>query len=389
MRGLVATLAAFNCLRVVLADLGHFALQKVLDDGLEVFGNAQSNDSQNANWMASYPDSTPIVHLNIPGTHDTATWNYSQSTQDSLSYATRCDGVDILDPSIYRCQTASIAQSLQAGIRFFDLRYAFDPVDTRLVFWHAEALTSARATVEDVLYSFYAWLDSHPSETVILSFMYQGSTKANATNSAAVQQMLFGILTSDAATQYILQERGSLGTLGDARGKIILFRRFAMDQLPPEYDAALPGIQLPPSQWTDNGANITIVYNQSTDATAYIEDLYEPPGDNARDGIAAKLDAVKANLEKAAGGDPDGLFVTFTSATKPLNANSPITPEIFALGNGTEETPDGGVNEQLVPILEGHQAQRLGIVVMDFFGEPAGLIDQILGAGHVALKSQP
>jgi 1-phosphatidylinositol phosphodiesterase len=45
---------------------------------------------------------------------------------------------------------------LDAGIRVFDLRYAFDVTNTSLVFYYSQALLSEATTLDDVLFSFYA-----------------------------------------------------------------------------------------------------------------------------------------------------------------------------------------------------------------------------------------
>ncbi|KAI3337618.1 PLC-like phosphodiesterase [Xylariaceae sp. AK1471] len=362
--------------------LGQMALQKILQDGRDVFGDfklesSSSDSSRHAYWMAHLPDSIPITQLNIPGTHDTATWNYTQATQDEMSYATRCDGTTPARARVYRCQRRSIAESLEAGIRFFDLRFALDPLDARLVFWHGPALLSARATVEDVLFGFYGWLDTHPSETVILSLKYEDSTKANATSDAKVQGSLFDVLMSGTAKRYIHQGRGAVGTLGEVRGKIILFRRFDLSSLPPEFEEAIPGLHMSPVDWPDNSRDFALVYNQTTGATAYIEDYYYPSDyTTVEDNIAAKFDAVSAHLEKAAAGDYDSLFVTFTSGTH-VDVLPPVYPEVMALGSGAMDntTAGGGVNYRLVKLLDELKGKRLGIVIMDFFEEPKGLVD--------------
>ena len=72
------------------------------------------------------------------------------------------------------------------------------------------------------------------------------------------------------------------------------------------------------------------------------------------------------------------LFWTFASSTK-LPNTPPITPAMQALGNGSGVTPLGGVNHQLVPILREMRGQRLGIVMFDFYEEPAELLDLFLG----------
>jgi len=118
--------------------LANFALQKVLDDAAPIFGNYNNKQTNTSTWMKAYPDNTPIVHMNIPGTHDSATWNYSQAAQDSLLHITNLDGLPQYPAEIFRCQDKSLIAQLNAGIRVFDLRPAFDPLNSTLVFWHSK-----------------------------------------------------------------------------------------------------------------------------------------------------------------------------------------------------------------------------------------------------------
>lgn len=368
-----------SCHQPALPDL---ALQHVLGDASQIFGisSATAHPPSNKNastWMSHYPDSTPLTHLTIPGAHDAATWNFSLTTRDSLP-----PDSGTKDPAYFRTQRSSISSALEAGVRFFDLRYAMDPTGTTLVFWHHEALLSEIARVADVMFAFYAWLEAHGTEAVLLSFQYEGGTVPGAANDGRVQQQLFDVLTTPAARKYTLQARGELGTLGRARGKIVLLRRFDLDRLAPGYEAAMPGIHLSPGLWPDNEPDFELVYNADKGLAAYIEDYYEPAdlpiGLNASVNIAKKLDAVTAHLRKAATELPDSLFITFASGEHNDNV-PPVFPEIMALGNGTAETPLGGVNQQLVPVLEGLKGKRLGVVVLDYWDEPVGLVETILG----------
>ena len=120
--------------------------------------------------MKDYPDSTMLVHMNIPGTHDSSTWNYSQATQDSLLHITAVDGVVPSPAAIYRCQELSYFDMLNMGIRAFDIRYSFDATNSSLVVYHSAALQSETALLSDIMFRFYQWLDDHPSETLLLSF---------------------------------------------------------------------------------------------------------------------------------------------------------------------------------------------------------------------------
>ncbi|ROV98392.1 hypothetical protein VMCG_07202 [Cytospora schulzeri] len=352
----------------------------------EIFGPYVQENGTFASWMSRYPDHTPLVRMNIPGTHDSATWNYTQATQDALSNITAGDGETMYPYQVFRCQSASIIASLNAGVRFFDLRFALDPTGSKLVFFHSQALMSEIATVDDVVTAFYYWLDKHPSETVILSFQYESSTIVNATFDSTVQMMLFDILNSTTAARYIEQTHDVLPTLGEARGKVVLFKRFDLDQLPDEYDETLPGLHLSPSLWTEDGSNFALTYNTDSNLTAYIEDYYEPDdlGDNSTvtANIAAKVKATTTHLQMATSRNSshaDNLFITFASAEHVTTTPVAVTPEVMAIGADNSTTPLGGVNQQILPVLKGHRGQRMGVVVVDFWDQPVDLISRILG----------
>jgi 1-phosphatidylinositol phosphodiesterase len=365
---------------LVSSSLADFALQKVLEDATPIFGSYTRDTAEKAEWMKSYSDDTLLVHMNIPGTHDSATWNYTQATQDAMRGITDLNQVTVPVPETYRCQELPLIDMLNMGIRAFDLRYAIDPTNTTLIFYHSYALLSELATVDDVLFGFYQWLDDHPSETIFLSFQHESSTARYTANDATQQLQLYNILTSPAARHYFVQTKNELGKLGDARGKINLMRRFDLDKLPDSYTAALPGLHFSPSLWTDNGPDITLVYNTSKNLTAYIEDYYQPltpMRSDAIENIQWKYNATVKNIEKATTEQLDSLFWTWASGTNTAN-NPPDWPRIIALGNGTKYTPDGGVNQQLVPFLRGQKGKRVGIVMFDFFDQPTELIDIFL-----------
>ncbi|KND92256.1 1-phosphatidylinositol phosphodiesterase, partial [Tolypocladium ophioglossoides CBS 100239] len=391
--GLCALLSLHPIAALAGSSLEDLALQKTLGDASPVFGVYQDVQSRTSTWMRAYPDDTPIAHMNIPGTHDTATWNYSRATQQYLDHVTSLVGLHDTDPTLYRCQQSSIVDMLNAGIRVFDLRYAFDVTNSTLVFWHGPALQSETATLDDVLIGYYKWLDDHPSEAVFLSFQYQGSTAPNAQNDAGVQTLLYSALTSPPSKEYVLQTKDHIGTLGEARGKVTLLKRFDLNKLDPSYDASLPGVHFSPNDWDDNvsfveslgalqvadmpqGPNITLVYNKDTGETAYIEDYYQPmtpQGSSLEENIIWKYNATVAHLQMAAQTHPDSLFWSFASSNN-IGNTPPNTPEEQALGDGTVT----GVNQRLIPFLKTQRGKRLGIVMFDFFEEPSDLMSTFL-----------
>jgi hypothetical protein len=108
------------------SSLSHLALQKVLNDASPIFGYFTKASTPDSSWMSKYPDSTKLIHMNIPGAHDPQTWNYSLATQESLNHVTDLDGNPPAPAEFYRCQEKSFIDMLNAGIRAFDIRYAFD-----------------------------------------------------------------------------------------------------------------------------------------------------------------------------------------------------------------------------------------------------------------------
>lgn len=50
----------------------HF-IQSFYDECNQGIDQGCSNEINTCDWMAKFPDSTKLVHMNLPGTHDTAT----------------------------------------------------------------------------------------------------------------------------------------------------------------------------------------------------------------------------------------------------------------------------------------------------------------------------
>ncbi|KAJ7474264.1 PLC-like phosphodiesterase [Mycena latifolia] len=337
------------------------------------FDEGCSQTAKTCDWMRKFSDGTKLVHMNLPGTHDSATWNYSQATQDSLL---RYTGV-IPAADLFRCQEHSLFQMLNGGIRVFDLRFAYNPGNDTLGFHHSQALLAPTTTVEDVFFGFYSWLDKHPTEAVLISLNYESGT--GTPNDAKLQQHIYDIMSSSLASRYWVQTSGLLGTLGQARGKLTFLQRYSYDLIPAS-DSHRIGIQLAPNLWTDNSPNITLVYNNSTTPPqiAYIEDYYEiglPIGSGAAENIQWKFNATTAHIEEATVRHPDQLYISFASSEHDVDLPSE-TPRIMALGNGTD-TP--GVNQKLLPWLQARKGKRFGIIMLDFFDSVPGMVEAVIG----------
>lgn len=97
-----------DCKQLSLPEL---AMREILSQGSPVFGHYQSVKSNTSEWMKAHPDSTLLVHMNIPGAHDAQTWNYSQATREQLLHINEIGGKIPRSSDTYRCQERSVVDS--------------------------------------------------------------------------------------------------------------------------------------------------------------------------------------------------------------------------------------------------------------------------------------
>lgn len=189
-----------------------------------------------SSWMRSFRDETPLSALSIPGTHNSPTCHRAL-------------------PSV-RCQATSPPEQLQNGVRFFDIRVQpespQDPTKDALILVHSVfpiSLTGAKY-FRDLLKEVYTFLDQNPSETVIMSIKREGTGNAN---DAQLSRILRDYYAGD-VNRWFTAPR--IPTLGEARRKIVLIRRFALeDGLRNEWGGA--GWCINAENWADNTPNDT------------------------------------------------------------------------------------------------------------------------------------
>lgn len=158
-----------------------------------------------ADWMARLPDDVPLGELSIPGTHDAGT-QYVQ-----LGFFSKC-------------QARSVGQQLEDGFRYLDIRLAVSGDGLGLNHGFCDCRTSAapgsgRLMLEDVLEDCYAFLSAHPTETVIFAVKQEYGDESVA----EFQSILDRYIQADIEHWYLDSE---LPSLGEARGRLILLRRY-------------------------------------------------------------------------------------------------------------------------------------------------------------------
>ncbi|KAJ7635287.1 PLC-like phosphodiesterase [Roridomyces roridus] len=368
--------------------LGESALAEILERAAPILGREDmAASSRTSDWMARFSDDTRLVDMNLPGTHDTATWDYTDSRQTELIKFTG----PIRAAKYVRCQDRSLLQSLHDGIRVFDLRLGFNPGHETIGFYHGVAVLAPTTILQDVLFGLYAWLIAHPTETILVSINHEAGSQTP--QDKKFEEILYKTLNNDVGQKFWLPGAAELGKLGAARGKLVLLQRFTYQSLESSPPANPHGIHLGADRWTDNGADIRLVYSEEPRRVAFIEDEYKPlvpSNSGAHQNISKKFEIVVAHLNQALGppedddGDDDepveeGLHVTFCSAYADYKSLQPVTPDIMAMGN--ESTM--GMNERLLAwirqVRKVEGKKRFGVVLLDFYHSEPELVEAIIG----------
>ena len=171
---------------------------------------SDEGDGANADWMSQLGDDRPLSLINIPGTHDS--------------------GTRFIFPSyIFQDQNTSISRQLENGYRYLDVRVALNKAGDDLVIVHnfgacrtGAALWSGALTYDSVVADTLAFLDAHPRETVFFCVKPERS----GDNIDAVRTLLEQKV-AESPDRWFTENR--IPTLGEARGRIVLCRRYEGD----------------------------------------------------------------------------------------------------------------------------------------------------------------
>ncbi|MBZ9596657.1 phosphatidylinositol-specific phospholipase C [Streptomyces erythrochromogenes] len=250
-------------------------------------------------WMAGLGDATALQRMTIPGTHD------SGATRGGLYVA---------------CQNTSIAQQLDSGIRFLDVRCRV--TGGSFAIHHGSFFQDLM--FGDVLVACRNFLAAHPGETVLMRVKQEYSGESDATFRAVFDDYL-----DNRGWRPLFRIADALPTLGQARGRVVLLAD----------NGGLPGLR-----YGDGN-----VFDIQDDWNA------EP---------FAKRGKIENHFRKAVQ-QPGKLFVNYvsTSAYMPPRWNSDrLNPQVHAFVDGAEMAGRTG----------------LGIVPMDFPNTRSGLVAALI-----------
>ncbi|SCU86902.1 LADA_0E00914g1_1 [Lachancea dasiensis] len=166
-------------------------------------------------WLEQLDDNIRISKLSLPGTHNSAACH-------------------IALPSV-KCQDHSVKTQLKNGVRFFDFRLgklffkdndqgAYEADDLQVIHGKFPVRIPLPLKFSSELDDLFSFLSQNPSETCIVSIKQEGEDFADKNKEFA--QFVWSKYIQPRQNRWYL--RGDIPTLRDARGKLVLFRRFGL-----------------------------------------------------------------------------------------------------------------------------------------------------------------
>jgi 1-phosphatidylinositol phosphodiesterase len=290
-------------------------------------------------WMSALDGLHSLNKYSIPGTHDSGT----QHTGDGAAHT----------------QNFGISAQLEDGIRFLDIRLdGVTEFGNELVVKHW--CIFCFLSFGEVLDSCKTFLKEHSGETILMLVNTSGCLYSN------IESRFKYYLEQDAYKDLFYLEN-TMPILEDVRGKIVLLRRFKVD------DDSVLGIDLS-ENWEDNQ---TFRLETPEGVLFEIEDQYKDHDTNV------KLAAVKSSIDSSIANPEDNvMYITYNS----ISAGG-HTPYQYAWGGGGV---DPIMNPSLESYLNGKGAnKRFGVVMLDFYnnqGSQNGIVEALVKSNDGLLK---
>lgn len=187
-------------------------------------------------WLKSVSDDVFISDINLAGTHN------------SCARFVRIN-------HITKCQNKSIKEQLNMGVRFFDIRLEKDGDTLKTVHaimdCHKDKKKKVKLLFSDVLSQCEEFLEENPSEFIIICGKRDDGESDNATSDK--------FHTEISQNPNFWYTKNSIPRLGEVRGKLILFSRFAENEKSEFYNDEKWGLNA--CEWDHSGFVTDSAYN--------------------------------------------------------------------------------------------------------------------------------
>ena len=154
-----------------------------------------------ANWLSGLLDDTSLQTLHIPGTHNSA------ALYEPLS-------------GTAKCQSLSITEQLEAGVRFFDIRCRHR--NDRFELYHG--IVDQKQNFSQLQRTLTKFLQTNPREVLLISIQQAPNAKDNTRTFPET------LLHYQQQAPELWSDVKTVPTLAQVRGKAVLLRRFGSTQ---------------------------------------------------------------------------------------------------------------------------------------------------------------
>ena len=272
-----------------------FVLSPLSTSSGSAYGNVFSNTREELRWMKSIPDTVLLSEVNLPGTHDTGAMAVVQDMSGVLDNA-----------SITKCQKHYFEEQLATGIRSFDVRCnatsSAKSVDDVMII-HGNGMIQCydrygkALTLGNILYLSQEFLKAQPSETVVLLIKPDDGTHED------LARTLKAYIDTHPA---LFWQSNTVPTMRQARGKIVLLRRFETNST-----NGLTAFGPDLTQWDKQDYAATkglVKLPGTTGCSVYIQDAYQQTG-------GAKKEYVSGAISQSPSVPKNAYIYNYTSCT--------------------------------------------------------------------------
>ena len=181
-----------------------------------------------ADWMKKINSELKITQINIPGSHNSA------ARYIPMSF-------------FARCQSLSLQGQLEAGVRYLDIRLRLNGKGFVLAHGFLNCRNkkfpfSGELKIETVLEQCYYFLSCNPTEAVLLCIKDEDGNAGSEFYDRLYKEYIL-----QNPEKWYIENR--IPTLGEVRGRLILLRRFGVDEK--KYSDSNCGLNL--TLWPDQG----------------------------------------------------------------------------------------------------------------------------------------
>ena len=288
------------------------------------------------NWMTLLDDDVKVANITIPGTHDAATSTCSAPG---------------------RCQTLTIPQQLECGVRAFDLRPTMDNNTTLGNIYHS--ILDTGVSMGNAMEYFDSFLKAHPGEGIIVIMRYES------------ERQIFGSIAEDnyktAMKNFLWDSRiyqsrmaafNKSMTMKDLRGKILIISRNDLSPVS-TFETAY-------TQWSHSNSvgEALQIYGTGGLGRIYVQDMYsaEKNGNSSEADFLAKKKELVCKLL-----DITVPFREYEQNNWVINYCSGYAGSSFASDSYAKNA--ASTNPAALEHIQAHTGKGFtGIVMMDYAG---------------------